>query len=192
MERARVNIMDALPSLEAPASLVSWLTALVLLGHLVVLVRARGACQRLSAAIAIAQRAPEEPASPGAKRPVAAAPARTTGEQPSATELHPASVARLPLVSDLLASHKAELAQLRAWPELKPLLDPKVHDDLYLLRYLLSAKANVPKAAGNLEKAIVWRRENAVAPNGFTPQDGTAPNVLAVSFGRYMLDPHAW
>ncbi|KAL3903092.1 MAG: hypothetical protein SGPRY_011814, partial [Prymnesium sp.] len=71
-----------------------------------------------------------------------------------------AAVARLPLVSDLLATHKGQLRDLRLRAEVAALLDAR-HDDVHLLRYLLSAKGDVSKAATNLCKAIIWRRENA-------------------------------
>jgi len=67
----------------------------------------------------------------------------------------------MPLVRDLLAAHAAELAALRSRAELKGCLELPAHDDLHLLRYLLSSKGNVAKAATNLRKAAEWRKEHA-------------------------------
>jgi hypothetical protein len=61
----------------------------------------------------------------------------------------------------MLRKHAASIAALQARPELQPLLDARVHDEIWLLRYVLSAKGDLDKATKNVRRAIEWRRENA-------------------------------
>lgn len=66
----------------------------------------------------------------------------------------------LPLLSDLFLEHRELIDAIRQRPECAALLRPE-HDDLFVLRYVLSFKGDSQKAAGAIKSAIEWRRENA-------------------------------
>ena len=91
------------------------------------------------------------------------------------------------LVADLVAQHAALLRELRKTDELRPLLVPTVHDDLFLLRYLLSAKGDLAKAVKNLSKAIKWRTEQASLLEGIDSLP-EVQEVMAITPARML--PH--
>ncbi|KAJ1633684.1 hypothetical protein T492DRAFT_866316, partial [Pavlovales sp. CCMP2436] len=66
----------------------------------------------------------------------------------------------LPLVADLLRENVAHIAAIRANPTLEGLLGAQ-HDDLFILRYLLSNGQDVERASASIHKAVLWRHENA-------------------------------
>ena len=159
--RPKQSIEKVEPSLTHEG--VPWvvvLTVLAVVLHLVLLLRAHGSVRRLSRRLMTASK--DWPTEGEAKIDLTGGGA-TPSRQVAATTADPdvQALAALPLVSDLMREHSVQLDQLRRSPELTGLLQPAVHDDLFLLRYLLSAKGNVPKAAQKLQKGIEWRRENA-------------------------------
>lgn len=117
--------------------------------HAALLFRVWSACRKLSHALAACKANKWRPA---------AAVAGAAAPEFKVNSPLPEAVAQLPLVSDLVRKHAAALQELREHPDL--VLDSAVHDDLYLLRYVLSAKGNVAKAASAIRKQIEWRREN--------------------------------
>ncbi|KAJ1640045.1 hypothetical protein T492DRAFT_898883 [Pavlovales sp. CCMP2436] len=66
----------------------------------------------------------------------------------------------LPLLSDLITANRAFIDAVRSHPNCAAFLRPE-HDDLFILRYVLSFKGDVPKSATAIQHAIVWRRDNA-------------------------------
>lgn len=63
---------------------------------------------------------------------------------------------------DILLQRYAEpIARMQRHEALKPLLDPSEHDEVFLLRHLLSAKGQVEKATQSAEQCVRWRREHA-------------------------------
>lgn len=76
----------------------------------------------------------------------------------SPVQQHP--TAELPLVSDLIAQYKPVIAAVRARPELATVLQPE-HDDIFILRYVISFRSDVGKCADAIKRAILWRREHA-------------------------------
>jgi len=70
------------------------------------------------------------------------------------------AVGELPRLSDLFAEHRALIDVVKARPECAGLLRPD-HDDLFVLRYVLSFKGDVQKTASAIKSAIEWRRDNA-------------------------------
>jgi len=66
----------------------------------------------------------------------------------------------LPLVTDLVKEHQAVLDAVRRRPEVASILQPQ-HDDLFILRYVLSFRGDVVKVATAIKQAIEWRRDNA-------------------------------
>lgn len=68
-----------------------------------------------------------------------------------------------PAVADLLAENSAEVAALRRALESYPLFDTHVHDELWLLRYILShKKSGVAAAAAAARHTLEWRRDNRI------------------------------
>lgn len=65
-------------------------------------------------------------------------------------------------ISALLALHADALAQLRALVEPLPDFDTARHDDVFLLRFLLSHKLQPKAAARAFGNALTWRRANGV------------------------------
>lgn len=61
----------------------------------------------------------------------------------------------------LLRKYATQISALQQHETLKPLLDPVEHDDVFLLRHILSTKGVLERAASSAEQCIVWRRENA-------------------------------
>jgi hypothetical protein len=61
-------------------------------------------------------------------------------------------------VAKLLVKHKSEIEQMAS--KLGPEIDPKVHDEIFLLRFILSFK-EVDLAVDAVRKCIAWRTENA-------------------------------
>lgn len=61
-------------------------------------------------------------------------------------------------IAKLLVHHKAEIEQIRA--ELGDEIDPTLHDDIFLLRFVLSMKT-VAASVDGVRKCLAWRKENA-------------------------------
>lgn len=103
-------------------------------------------------------------------RPAKQQPVEVSGVTPTAPTSHAQITAtfsagflagpKLPLISDLLAEHRAAVAAVKASPELRGILGPE-HDDLYILRYVLSNKGDADAAASAVLRSINWRREHA-------------------------------
>lgn len=68
-------------------------------------------------------------------------------------------VGELPLLSVLFAEHRTSIDAIKQRPECAPLLQPE-HDDLFILRYVLSFKGDLQKCATAIKNAIEWRRAN--------------------------------
>jgi len=67
-----------------------------------------------------------------------------------------------PLVRDLLLQHERGLEALRSLVVGEPLYSPTVHDDLWLLRFLLSHKDKVAVAARAAASCMRYRHENGL------------------------------
>ena len=59
-----------------------------------------------------------------------------------------------PAIRDLLAEHADQILKIREGIETNPLYDPKLHDDLWMLRFWLSHKDSSSKPAKALKSAI--------------------------------------
>ena len=71
-----------------------------------------------------------------------------------------ALVEERPLVKELLAAHASEVRALREAVKGDALFDAAKHDDLWLLRFLLSQKKDVAKAAKAVATTLAWRKSN--------------------------------
>jgi hypothetical protein len=60
----------------------------------------------------------------------------------------------------LLARYSEHIAKLRQHEALKPILDESEHDDVFLLRHIMSCKGHLARSAQSAEEGIKWRREN--------------------------------
>ena len=65
-----------------------------------------------------------------------------------------------PLVKELLAAHASEVRALREAVKGDALFDAAKHDELWLLRFLLSQKKDVAKAAKAVATTLAWRKSN--------------------------------
>ena len=74
----------------------------------------------------------------------------------------PSAPAASQSVAQLLEAHAAAVAQLRAALVEDPLFRPKQHDALWLLRFVLSHQANLPKAAAAARFTLRWRAEHGL------------------------------
>ena len=72
----------------------------------------------------------------------------------------PSAPAASQSVAQLLEAHAAAVAQLRAALVEDPLFRPTQHDALWLLRFVLSHQANLPKAAAAARFTLRWRAEH--------------------------------
>ena len=71
-------------------------------------------------------------------------------------------------VAQLLEAHAAAVAQLHAALVEDPLFRPKQHDALWLLRFVLSHQADLPKAAAAARFTLRWRAEHGLDQIGDT------------------------
>ncbi|KAG8470034.1 hypothetical protein KFE25_006489 [Diacronema lutheri] len=115
----------------------------------------------------------------------------------------------------LLVRYADAITRMRQSEVLKPLLlDPLEHDDVFLLRHVLSTKGQVDKAIVSAEQCITWRRDNAsllaraddlhrtvkeILPVGMLPHASTLDQPIQVvmpfqvdleRFARASLDWH--
>ena len=72
----------------------------------------------------------------------------------------PGAPAATQSVAQLLEAHAAAVAQLHAALVEDPLFRPKQHDGLWLLRFVLSHQANLPKAVAAARFTLRWRAEH--------------------------------
>lgn len=97
-------------------------------------------------------------------------------------------------VRDLLAAHAARLAELRQLVAVDSLYDARRHDDLWLLRYLLShnkGKGSVAAAAKAARGTLRWRAEHRMDELACELETTPAiahPNVTRQH--RYHVKPH--
>lgn len=70
-----------------------------------------------------------------------------------------ADMSRLPRVADLIAEHKVKIKQVREHPDVVEILKAE-HDDLFIVRYVMSNKGDVAKSAAAIKSCIAWREEN--------------------------------
>ena len=63
-------------------------------------------------------------------------------------------------IKDLLARHHNKLEKLKHVMKDDPLYKPEIHDDLWLLRYLLSHKGKVKAASVAAKSTLVYRKEH--------------------------------
>mmetsp|Transcript_9208 Transcript_9208/g.26773 ORF Transcript_9208/g.26773 Transcript_9208/m.26773 type:complete len:321 (-) Transcript_9208:483-1445(-) len=66
----------------------------------------------------------------------------------------------LPLIADLIRGNARAIATVRSHPSLIGVLRPE-HDELFILRYVLSAKGDLARAAGAIKAGIAWREKHA-------------------------------
>ena len=110
---------------------------------------------------------------------------------------HPCMVSahgRREAVRDLLCTHEAALAELRAAMSSDALFNPMVHDDLWLLRYVLShaKKGGVASALAAARACMAWRhRHNMDDP--LLPCGGAAALAMPAVAKMYtaLRDPAA-
>jgi hypothetical protein len=62
------------------------------------------------------------------------------------------------VVKELIVEHAKSISELRAALQDDPLYEPTKHDDLWLLRFLLSHKGKVPKATKACQHTLVFRK----------------------------------
>ena len=144
---------------------IGLLTAFALLAHLILLIRAYGACRRLVSQFVagnsdpMGEPAPAELKSASYSQPEGKHTAKNRGgSAPTADAgeiVDPEALERLPLIIDLVREHVGRLDELRNSPELGRLLDASVHDDLFLLRYLLSSKGKVSQAKEKIRRVSI-------------------------------------
>ena len=120
-------------------------------------------------------------------KPVPAAPTRRTLEVTPRTAVAPRPTAPLPhpaarkpgalVVSELLTKHRDAVEQLRTAASLLPQYDPRKHDDIVLLRFVMSYPA--PSAAATaVRKALALREAMAL--------DEVARTVLSSSSRNWL------
>lgn len=61
----------------------------------------------------------------------------------------------------LLAKYAKPICQMLAHELLTPLVDPAEHDEVFMLRHLMSSKGHVLRASQTAAECIRWRRDNA-------------------------------
>mmetsp|Transcript_27650 Transcript_27650/g.67260 ORF Transcript_27650/g.67260 Transcript_27650/m.67260 type:complete len:312 (+) Transcript_27650:125-1060(+) len=64
-----------------------------------------------------------------------------------------------PSVLDLIAQHDANIQQLKLLLQKDPLYEPEKHDEIFLLRFLLSHKQKVKRALKAAKDTLVFRKE---------------------------------
>jgi hypothetical protein len=64
-----------------------------------------------------------------------------------------------PVVRDLITKHSVMITDIRTSLQDDPLYDPIKHDDLWIMRYVLSHKTNVVRATTAAKKFLVYRKE---------------------------------
>jgi hypothetical protein len=84
-----------------------------------------------------------------------------------------------PVVAKLIVEHAKSIAELRSAIQDDPLYEPTKHDDLWLLRFLLSHKGKVPKAATACLHTLLFRQIHQLdlADVRFQPPSRTHPST---------------
>jgi hypothetical protein len=84
-----------------------------------------------------------------------------------------------PVVAELIVEHAKSIAELRSTIQDDPLYEPTKHDDLWLLRFLLSHKGKVQKAATACKHTLLFRRTHQLdlADVRFQPPSKTHPST---------------
>ena len=101
-----------------------------------------------------------------------------------------------PLVSDLIAENASKIEALRELVKVDPLYDANRHDDLWLLRYLLShTRGGVKAAAKAARYTLAWREENrmdelAAELNASTALEPAIAHPDVVKVHKIHVKPH--
>mmetsp|Transcript_20883 Transcript_20883/g.53868 ORF Transcript_20883/g.53868 Transcript_20883/m.53868 type:complete len:431 (+) Transcript_20883:30-1322(+) len=70
-------------------------------------------------------------------------------------------MSQLPRVDDLIRTHRSRIDAVRAHPSLEGMLDADEHDDLFLLRYVLTYERSAGAAARAIRTGLDWRMAHA-------------------------------
>lgn len=101
--------------------------------------------------------------------------AQSAGSSTSSPSVKPHERDRL---SDLLAKHAAAMAELTSIVRVSPLYDPQLHDDVWLLRFLLShLRGGASQAASAALSAMAFRKAHGLDSSAVRPPCG-GPEAL--------------
>ncbi|KAL3927454.1 MAG: hypothetical protein SGBAC_013083 [Bacillariaceae sp.] len=102
-----------------------------------------------------------------------------------------------PSVLDLIVEHTENIHKLKESVQEDPLYEPEKHDEIFLLRFLLSHKQNVKRAAKAVRATLVFRKEHRLDERDLRHlvphkiQDGEYGDTM-MSFAKTDNLPHAW